>query len=160
MSSWLLDSYQSHTTHKKVKDICQYLDLNTQVKAKFTKLHKTSRNFQNITICVVYIYLVHCISRWLYTCLTLNVVYFTTLHPEYWSTQWRVYHYDIYSRMKRILKLIRIIIACDGAVHVIIGVKIVQLVESAGEGRDHEEEDDEELPDVQDHTSQGDLERA
>ncbi len=45
-----------HTLHKKVKDISQYLDLNTKIKGHFTKQHKTSRKFKiSLTfLCSVY----------------------------------------------------------------------------------------------------------
>ena len=48
----------TYTLHKKGQDIYQYLDLNTKIKAKFTKLHKHLENFKiSLTfLCVVYIY--------------------------------------------------------------------------------------------------------
>ena len=46
-----------HTLHKKVKDICQYLDLNTKIKTNSQHCTKHLDNFKiSLTFCVVYIY--------------------------------------------------------------------------------------------------------
>ncbi len=45
-----------YTLHKKVKDICQYLDLNTKIKANLRNSTKHLENFKiSFSFCVVYV---------------------------------------------------------------------------------------------------------
>ena len=63
----------AYTQHKKVKDICQYLDLNTKIKIKSRDSTKHLENLKiSLTFCVVYYNISHTTLACTRTTLTLS----------------------------------------------------------------------------------------